>query len=48
MEIAWDKKVNLPRGFAYVEFEKHDEAEKARISMDGVSKMKGRKEGWEA
>lgn len=35
--MAWDRKVDLPRGFAYVEFEKHDDAEKARISMDGVS-----------
>ena len=28
--------MNLPRGFAYVEFEEHDDAEKARLHMDGV------------
>lgn len=27
--------VNLPRGFAYVEFKEREEAEKARAHMDG-------------
>ncbi len=27
--------VNLPRGFAYVEFKSREEAEKARLHMDG-------------
>ncbi len=27
--------VNLPRGFAYVEYKDRDEAEKARVHMDG-------------
>lgn len=36
VELAWDKNVDLPRGFGYVEFEKHEDAEKARVSMDGV------------
>ena len=27
--------VNLPRGFAYVEFKEREDAEKARIHMDG-------------
>ena len=37
VEIAMDRKVNLPRGYAYVEFEQHDAAEKARLHLDGVS-----------
>lgn len=27
--------VNLPRGFAYVEFKEREDAEKARAHMDG-------------
>lgn len=29
--------VNLPRGYGYVEFRKHSDADKARLHMDGVS-----------
>lgn len=29
-------KANLPRGFAYVTFEEHSDAEAARVHMDGV------------
>lgn len=37
VEVGWDRRVNLPRGFAYVEYETHEPAEKARQYMDGVS-----------
>lgn len=30
-----DKVVNLPRGYAYVEFERRKDAEKALMYMDG-------------
>lgn len=35
VEIAIDKTVNLPRGFAYVEYESREDAEKALDYMDG-------------
>lgn len=35
VELAIDRVVNLPRGFAYVEYEERADAEKARMSMDG-------------
>ena len=35
VELAMDKAVNLPRGFAYVEFSKRSEAEDAQRLMDG-------------
>lgn len=35
VELAMDKAVNLPRGFAYVEFAKRAEAEEAQRLMDG-------------
>ncbi|PRW20539.1 serine arginine-rich splicing factor SR45-like [Chlorella sorokiniana] len=35
VELAIDKVVNLPRGFAYVEYESRAAAEKARDHMDG-------------
>lgn len=35
VELAMDKAVNLPRGFAYVEFSKRSEAEEAQRLMDG-------------
>ncbi|KAI7839110.1 hypothetical protein COHA_007115 [Chlorella ohadii] len=35
VELAIDKVVNLPRGFAYVEFETRAAADKARGHMDG-------------
>ena len=35
VEIAIDKTVNLPRGFAYVEYENREDAEKAVDYMDG-------------
>ena len=35
VELAMDKAVNLPRGFAYVEFSKRSEAEEAQKLMDG-------------
>ena len=35
VELAIDRVVNLPRGFAYVEFEERADAERARMSMDG-------------
>ncbi len=35
VELAIDRVVNLPRGFAYVEFEERADAEKARMAMDG-------------
>ena len=35
VELAMDKAVNLPRGFAYVEFAKRSEAEEAQRLMDG-------------
>ena len=34
-ELAMDRTVNLPRGFAYVEFENRQEAEAAQAHMDG-------------
>lgn len=35
VELAMDKAVNLPRGFAYVELSKRSEAEEAQRLMDG-------------
>lgn len=35
VDLVMDGRVNLPRGFAYVEFESRAEAEKAREHMDG-------------
>ena len=35
VELVMDGRVNLPRGFAYVEYESRAEAEKAREHMDG-------------
>ncbi|RMZ54737.1 hypothetical protein APUTEX25_003115, partial [Auxenochlorella protothecoides] len=35
VEVAVDRAVNLPRGFAYVEYKSHEDAEKARDHMDG-------------
>jgi RNA recognition motif-containing protein len=35
VEVAIDKVVNLPRGFAYVVYETRKDAEKARQYMDG-------------
>ena len=35
VELAIDKIVMLPRGFAYVEFETYEEASKAKSHMDG-------------
>ncbi len=35
VDLAIDKTVNLPRGFAYVVFETRAEAEEARRYMDG-------------
>ncbi|CAL8471827.1 g11369 [Coccomyxa elongata] len=34
-ELSVDKVVNLPRGFAYVEYKERENAEKARTHMDG-------------
>lgn len=34
-ELAIDRVVDLPRGFAYVEYETRVEAEKAKLHMDG-------------
>ena len=34
-DLAMDRTVNLPRGFAYVEFEDRAEAEQAKAHMDG-------------
>ena len=36
VDLAMDKTVNLPKGFAHVEFEKHEEAEKAIEFMNGA------------
>ena len=35
VELAIDRVVNLPRGFAYVEFENRADAEKAKAHMHG-------------
>ena len=35
VELALDRMVNLPRGFAYVEFEERSDAEAARLHLDG-------------
>ena len=35
VELALDKMVMLPRGFAYVEFETKEEAANAKLHMDG-------------
>lgn len=35
VELAMDKYLNLPRGFAYVEYSLHEDAVKAQIHMDG-------------
>ena len=35
VELALDKMVMLPRGFAYVEFENKEDAATARAHMDG-------------
>ena len=35
VELAMDRAVNLPRGFAHVEFEQRDDAEKALEYMNG-------------
>ena len=35
VELVMDTRVNLPRGYAYVEFADKEAAEKARDYMDG-------------
>lgn len=35
VELAIDKSVNLPRGFAYVEYENKEDATKAQAHMNG-------------
>ena len=35
VELAIDRSVGLSRGFAYVEYEKRADAEKAKDAMDG-------------
>ena len=35
VELAMDKLVNLPRGFAYVDFELREDAVKAQAHMNG-------------
>lgn len=35
--FRWDSKVNLPKGFAYVEYEKPEGAQQAIEFMDAVS-----------
>lgn len=35
VDVAIDKQVNLPRGFAYVEFNNTDDADNARMHLDG-------------
>jgi len=34
-ELAMDRVVSLPRGFAYVEYETRADAERAKLHMDG-------------
>ncbi len=34
-ELAMDRVVGLPRGFAYVEYETRADAERAKLHMDG-------------
>lgn len=36
VDLAIDKAVNLPKGFAHVEYVKHDDAEKAINFMNGA------------
>ncbi|KAL2937778.1 Serine/arginine-rich splicing factor SR45 [Bienertia sinuspersici] len=40
VELAMDRVVNLPKGYAYVEFKTRADAEKAQLFMDGVSPAK--------
>lgn len=47
VELAMDKAVNLPRGFAYVEFSKRSEAEEAQRLMDG-GQLDGNQLRWAA
>lgn len=35
VDVSMDRVVNLPRGYAYVEFERREDAEKALAYMDG-------------
>src|SRR5262249_39404188 len=37
VELQWDRRANLPKGSAYVEYSLRSDAEKAQIFMDGVS-----------
>lgn len=36
VELGWDRRTDLPKGFAYVEYEKHEHSLEAIKRMDGV------------
>ncbi len=36
VELQWDRRANLPKGTAFVEFQERSDAEKAQLAMDGV------------
>lgn len=36
VDLLWDRRANLPKGSAYVEFFERIDAEKAQSYMDGV------------
>lgn len=40
IEIDWDRRANLSRGTATVEFQSRNDAEQAQLHMDGVKKKK--------
>lgn len=36
VDLLWDRRVNLPKGSAYIEYEQRADAEKAQLHMDTV------------
>jgi RNA recognition motif-containing protein len=39
VELGWDRRIDQPKGFAYVEYEKYEDSVEALKRMDGVLQL---------